>query len=163
MHFEDNVYYDLSKKEPAGFPCSPDAKRSWLSAPSCLLANTTQTIVSGNGQIIAGFNSTGFFNLQHKSGAVLWSAPIGSPSASMNFTINEACIQFDAQFVIFERGTPNRVLWAADKASSPGRSPASDEKVPKGPFHQSLGCGPARSSRRCRAMHGSSRRRRTCC
>lgn len=78
----------------------------------------------------------------------MWSAPIGVPSATLNFTRNEACVQFDAQFILFERGssaaaaqgqiqdTPghvaqqderkpalaaskNHVLWASDRSSYP--------------------------------------------
>ena len=54
---------------------------------------------------------------------MLWSAPIGRPSEGLDFRKNEACLQFDAQFVIFEPGNQpgerNHVLWAADKTSQP--------------------------------------------
>ena len=121
VQFDSNVYFDLSASSVrAGFPCSPSGNRSWLSSPNCLNTSSGK-LVSGNGQATVGFNASGYFNLQHGgSGATLWSAPIGSPTASLNFSTNEACIQNDAQFIIFERATPrNRILWAADKASMP--------------------------------------------
>ena len=42
--------------------------RPGISAPKCLFANTTQTVVSSNGQAIAGFNASGYFTLRHVSG-----------------------------------------------------------------------------------------------
>ena len=105
------------------FPCDPDSNRSWISAPNCLHANTTQTITSGNGQAIAGFNASGYFTLRHVSGAVLWSAPIGRPSPGLDFRKNQACLQFDAELIVFEPasqpGQRNKILWASDKNAEP--------------------------------------------
>eukprot|EP01052_Picozoa_sp_SAG31_P013986 SAG31_NODE_855_length_11461_cov_5.496215_6_plen_138_part_00 len=68
MSFAQNVYYDLSGM-PArvGFPCDPAANATWISAPNCLVAAPAQTIQSSNGQVSIGFNSTGYFVLNHRS------------------------------------------------------------------------------------------------
>ena len=67
MSFGSNVYFDLSTRHKVGFPCSPDANESWVSAPACLVADPAQTITSNNGQVSVGFNSSGFFIMRHRS------------------------------------------------------------------------------------------------
>jgi hypothetical protein len=122
MHLDSNVYWSLSTPATqVRFPCNPDMPRDYISAPTCLHADHTQHVSSSNGLVTIGFNATGFFNLQHKtSGSVLWSAPYSKPPKGLNFSANQACLQFDAQLCVFERGSPhNTILWCAEKSSHP--------------------------------------------
>ena len=79
MSFDSNVYYDMS--QPAtnlgGFPCNPQTPRDYVSSPKCLVADpdratgSVASVTSKTGIASVGFNTTGHFNLRHRSGCSL--------------------------------------------------------------------------------------------
>lgn len=124
MDFDSNVYWDLSRVAEVTFPCNPDAHADWLSAPSCLATDSSsrQSIMSHNGLVRVGFNSSGSFVLQftlHGRTDTLWVAPLSLPPSGVNYSSNQACLQHDAQLCVFERGPPEHILWCVEKNSAP--------------------------------------------